>query len=174
MNVASAAGLVGERLGREGGNQSVTRRHGPHGLTHGDLAVGGGEQRAVVDRKLLLGRAQFGIILARLQPLATARGALPESFDFYQAQLGRFPEARQYLAQRGIHSPQILAQLRIGRIDVVREVDELVRGRVRADPRRRRPGPTGPGTVRASAQDVQVPAGGGHGLGAVGDDVGDC
>ena len=56
----------------------------------------------------------FRQALARLAQARPSRGLLEETFGFYQAQLTRFPEARQYLAQRGIHSAEIMARLRIG------------------------------------------------------------
>jgi hypothetical protein len=39
---------------------------------------------------------------------------LEETFRFYQEQWEQFPEARQYLAKRGIHSAEVLARLRVG------------------------------------------------------------
>jgi DNA primase len=40
--------------------------------------------------------------------------ALRETVDFYQQQLGRHPEARDYLHRRGVHDPGLIAQLAIG------------------------------------------------------------
>ncbi len=62
----------------------------------------------------LLHRVSFPQALSRLAPRPSSIGLLEETFHFYQAQLAGFPEARQYLARRGIHSPEIVARLRIG------------------------------------------------------------
>jgi DNA primase len=62
----------------------------------------------------LLHGLTFAQALAHLRPSPPAGGLLEETFAFYQAQLACFPEARQYLAQRGIHSAEIIARLRIG------------------------------------------------------------
>jgi DNA primase len=40
--------------------------------------------------------------------------ALRETVDFYQQQLGRQPEARDYLRRRGVHDPRLIEQLSIG------------------------------------------------------------
>jgi DNA primase len=40
--------------------------------------------------------------------------ALRETVDFYQQQLGRHPEARDYLHRRGVHDPRLIEQLSIG------------------------------------------------------------
>ena len=40
--------------------------------------------------------------------------ALRETVDFYQQQLGRYPEARDYLHRRGVHDPRLIEQLSIG------------------------------------------------------------
>jgi len=40
--------------------------------------------------------------------------ALRETVDFYQQQLGRHPEALDYLHRRGLHDPRLIQQLSIG------------------------------------------------------------
>jgi len=40
--------------------------------------------------------------------------ALRETVDFYQQQLSRHPEARDYLHRRGVHDPRLIEQLSIG------------------------------------------------------------
>ena len=40
--------------------------------------------------------------------------ALRETVDFYRQQLGRHPEARDYLHRRGVHDPRLIEQLSIG------------------------------------------------------------
>ena len=40
--------------------------------------------------------------------------ALRETVDFYQQQLGRHPEARDYLHRRGVRNPRLIEQLSIG------------------------------------------------------------
>ena len=40
--------------------------------------------------------------------------ALRETVDFYQQQLGRYPEARDYLHRRGVRDPRLIEQLSIG------------------------------------------------------------
>jgi DNA primase len=62
----------------------------------------------------LLHGISFSQALAQLEPSRPAAGLLAETFAFYAAQRPRFPEARQYLAARGIHSAAISARLRIG------------------------------------------------------------
>ena len=39
---------------------------------------------------------------------------LEQAATFYQQQLDRYPEARHYLKQRGLHGPGLIQQLRIG------------------------------------------------------------
>ena len=56
----------------------------------------------------------FRQALARLAPATPESGLLEQTFHFCQTQLAGFPEARQYLARRGIHAPQVVARLRIG------------------------------------------------------------
>jgi DNA primase len=71
----------------------------------------GGDLIRLVER---LHGISFRQALARLGAAPPPAGWLEETFRFYQAQLVRFPEAGEYLAQRGIHSPEIIARLRIG------------------------------------------------------------
>ena len=71
----------------------------------------GGDLIRLVER---LHGISFSQALARLEPTTPASGLLEATFHFYQGQLTSFPEARQYLARRGIHSPEIIARLRIG------------------------------------------------------------
>jgi DNA primase len=56
----------------------------------------------------------FAEVLKRLAPAAALGDPLEETYRFYQAQLAYYPEARQYLAERGLYGPEILARLRIG------------------------------------------------------------
>lgn len=56
----------------------------------------------------------FGEVLQRLAPAAAGGDPLEETYRFYQAQLAYYPEARQYLAQRGLFDPELLSRLRIG------------------------------------------------------------
>ena len=50
------------------------------------------------------------------QPSAPADPAalLEQAAAFYQQQLPRYPEARRYLEQRGVHDPALIEELRIG------------------------------------------------------------
>lgn len=61
----------------------------------------------------LLHRLSFPQALAHLG-CTPAVGVLESAFRFYQAQLACFPESRQYLLRRGIHSPETIARLRMG------------------------------------------------------------
>jgi DNA primase catalytic core len=45
---------------------------------------------------------------------ADPAAVLEQAATFYQQQLHRYPEARHYLAQRGLHDPGTIQQLRIG------------------------------------------------------------
>jgi len=57
----------------------------------------------------------FRPALAYLQEqLAPASQLLPHSLAFYQLELHRYPEGVHYLAQRGLHDPQLIAELGIG------------------------------------------------------------
>jgi DNA primase len=62
----------------------------------------------------LLHGLSFRQALAHLAGSPPVEELLEETFRFYQAQLVNCPEARQYLAERGIHSPETIARLRIG------------------------------------------------------------
>ena len=62
----------------------------------------------------LLHGLSFPQALAHLAAGLPRQGLLEETFQFCQAQLPRFPQARAYLAARGIHSPEMIARLRIG------------------------------------------------------------
>ena len=50
MDVAAAARLIGERLGRERGGQSVLQGDRAYGFAHGDLSVGRLEHWCVLNR----------------------------------------------------------------------------------------------------------------------------
>jgi DNA primase len=56
----------------------------------------------------------FAGALERLAPAAAGGDPLEETYRFYQAQLSYYPEARQYLAERGLWDAEILARLRTG------------------------------------------------------------
>jgi len=51
---------------------------------------------------------------ARRQPALDAAQLLQQTYQFYQQQLARFPEARAYLAWRGIHEAALIAGMGIG------------------------------------------------------------
>jgi DNA primase len=47
-------------------------------------------------------------------PLADPAAVLERAAAFYQRQLDRYPEARRYLEQRGLHDPALIEELQIG------------------------------------------------------------
>ena len=46
---------------------------GPHCFAHRDLAIGSLQHGHVLNRELLLGRAELGVVLARLESLGVQR-----------------------------------------------------------------------------------------------------
>ena len=56
----------------------------------------------------------FGEALAVLRRWSGAGSLLSDVIQFYQLQLQRHPEAVAYLAQRGVHQPELVEQMRIG------------------------------------------------------------
>ncbi len=62
----------------------------------------------------LLHKLSFREAVVHLGGEMPVAGMMEATYRFYQAQLGSFSEARQYLARRGIHSQEIVERLRIG------------------------------------------------------------
>jgi DNA primase len=56
----------------------------------------------------------FAGALQRLARVPAGGDPLEEAYRFYQAQLAFYPEARQYLGERGLWNAEVLARLRIG------------------------------------------------------------
>src|SRR5258708_3379274 len=56
VNVAAAANLIRERLGRETGQQSMLQSHATRGIAQLDLIIGGPQRRGMAHRNLLLAR----------------------------------------------------------------------------------------------------------------------
>ena len=71
----------------------------------------GGDLNRLVE---LLHGLSFPQALAHLGVASPVTGVLEAAFGFYQSQLACFAVARQYLARRGIRSPEVLARLRMG------------------------------------------------------------
>lgn len=62
----------------------------------------------------LLEGLSFSEALLRLRGRAVQSSPLEEAVGFYQQQLLRSPAARRYLEQRGIHTSEVIARMRIG------------------------------------------------------------
>jgi DNA primase len=62
----------------------------------------------------LLHGVPFGEALAVLRRWSGAGSLLSDVVHFYQLQLQRHPEAVAYLAQRGMHQPELVERMRIG------------------------------------------------------------
>jgi DNA primase len=56
----------------------------------------------------------FGEAMALLRHWSGRDSLLSDVIQFYQVQLHRHPEATAYLAQRGVHQPEVVEQMRIG------------------------------------------------------------
>ena len=57
---------------------------------------------------------RFGEALAVLRRWSGVGSLLSDAVHFYQLQLQRHPEAFAYLAQRGVHQPELVERMRIG------------------------------------------------------------
>lgn len=52
--------------------------------------------------------------LEQQSAVADPAAVLRQASDFYQQQLNRYPQARRYLEQRGVHDPALIRELQIG------------------------------------------------------------
>jgi hypothetical protein len=74
VQVSAVAGLVGDRLGRQGGPQAVPERHATDRLPVQHVVVGGAQRVRVPDGKLVLAVAEFGVIVLDFEALRLHRG----------------------------------------------------------------------------------------------------
>src|SRR3989442_15509192 len=74
MDMRPTASLIEERLGGKRGNNVVLLSHTTHGFAHQQRVIRGAQGVGMVDRELLLTRAEFGHELLHLDALLLQRG----------------------------------------------------------------------------------------------------
>jgi len=74
----------------------------------------GGDLLRFVELSQHLSFRQSLTYLEQQSPLADPAAVLRQASAFYQQQLDRYPEARRYLEQRGLHDPTLIRELQIG------------------------------------------------------------